>query len=307
MIKKILTIAIVTFSMSITAENTPEKMMEYAGENIQTIKNVPRNLFDNNLKNMQGMFGQMMGFSGQKKQPDFNRERRIVNEIEDSIMEGDVEPLVLRNGNRIFSIYTESETDKAKGGVIIMHNRGYHANWETVVKPLRIDLSKKGWNTLSIQMPVLNKSAKYYDYVPIFAYAHPRIQAAISFLKSQGIKKIILIGHGCGVHMSMDYIAKYSDKEIDGFVGIGMGATDYKQKMKHPLPLSEMSVPILDIYGENDFSGVKRLAKQRSQSFARFSHSKTKQMIVKGAGHYYKKPKAEKELLIKISTWLDKL
>jgi alpha-beta hydrolase superfamily lysophospholipase len=274
-------------------------------ENVQEMKNVPRNLFDNN---MQGMVSQMMGFSGQKQSsPDFDREHRLVTDIQDSIMDGEVEKLTLDNGDQFFSIYTEAETRKVKGAVIIMHNRGYHANWETVVKPLRIDLSQKGWNTLSIQMPVLSKKAKYYDYVPIFPYAQQRIKAAIKFLKYQGIKNIILVGHGCGVHMAMDYIDKYSDKEINGFVGIGMGATDYKQKMKKPFPLLKMNVPILDIYGEDDFSGVKRLAKLRTIDFERFSHKKTKQMIVKDAGHYYKKPAAEKELLAKISTWLDGL
>ena len=79
------------------------------------------------------------------------------------------------------------------------------------------------------------------------------------------------------------------------------------QKMKKTFPLLEMKVPILDIYGENDFSGVQKLAIQRLQDFERFSHPKTKQMIVKGARHYYKKPTAEKGLLTKIGAWLDTL
>jgi hypothetical protein len=310
MIKTILTILLTLsiFSIAEGTQNIAEEIMNRSGKNLQEMKNVPRNLFDNNLKNMQNMVGQVMGFSGQQQsKPDFAREHRLVTDIEDSIMDGEVEKLTLDNGAKFFSIYTETEKEKVKGGVIVIHNRGYHANWENVIKPLRIDLAKKGWNTLSIQMPVLNKDAKYYDYVPIFSYAHGRIKAAIAYLKSQGIQKIVIVAHGCGVHMSMNYIDKYSDKEIAGFVGIGMGATDYKQKMRKPFPLLKMNVPILDIYGDHDFKGVIRLAKKRKIDFERFSHKKTKQMVVKDAGHYYKKPSAEKELLLKISTWLDGL
>ncbi|SFV62631.1 hypothetical protein MNB_SUP05-5-63 [hydrothermal vent metagenome] len=251
------------------------------------------------------MMNEMQNMVLGNQHPDYERESRIVSQIEDSVLEGEVEKLSLPNGDKFFSIYQESETDKVKGGVIILHNRGYHANWEYVVRPLRVDLAKKGWNTLSIQMPVLNKEAKYYDYLKIMPYARPRIAVAINFLRQQGLEKIIVIGHGCGVHMLMDYIEKYSDSEIDGFVGIGMGATDTGQKMPRPYPLAQMSVPVLDIYGEKDFAGVKRLAIIRKEALDRFGHIKSKQMVVKKADHYYKKPQAEKLLLNKISTWID--
>jgi hypothetical protein len=58
------------------------------------------------------------------------------------------------------------------------------------IKPLRTGLTEKGWHTLSVQMPVLGKEAKYYDYVPIFPYSHERIDAAINFYKAKGIDNI---------------------------------------------------------------------------------------------------------------------
>ena len=43
--------------------------------------------------------------------------------------------------------------------MIVIHGIGIHPNWETIVKPLRVQLAAKGWNTLSLQMPVLANDA----------------------------------------------------------------------------------------------------------------------------------------------------
>ena len=238
---------------------------------------------------------------------DLTREQRIVRQIEDAILDGDVEYLTLENGQEVFSIYMESEKDKPKGGVIVLHNRGQHPNWADTIKPLRTGLTENGWHTLSVQMPVLDKDAKYYDYVPIFPYSHKRIDAAINFYKEKGINNIVLIAHGCGVHMSMSFVDKYGDGKIDGFVGIGMGATDYKQKLVNGFPLDKMSVPILDIYADQDFSGVVRLAKYRNNLLKISNNPKSKQVIVSDADHYYKNSGSVERLIVNISTWLDTL
>ncbi len=248
-----------------------------------------------NPNKLRAEFNQFVGV-----EPDFARERRVISEIEDAVLDGDVEYLSLANGKEVFSIYMESEADKPKGGVIVLHNRGQHANWNDVTKPLRIGLNTKGWHTLSVQMPVLNKQAKYYDYVPIFPYAHERIDAAIRFYKEQGVNNIVLITHGCGAHMAMSYLDKFGDSQISGFVGVGMGATDYQQKLIKPYPLEKIKVPMLDIFAQNDFAGVLRLAKIRKSRL----NKKSTQMVVKNAGHYYQKEGTAQQLVNQIDTWL---
>ncbi|SMN10586.1 hypothetical protein SPBRAN_679 [uncultured Candidatus Thioglobus sp.] len=240
-------------------------------------------------------------------EPDFAREARMVDQIADAVLDGDVEYLATKSGKEVFSIYMESEADKPKGGVIILHNRGQHANWADTIKPLRIGLTEKGWNTLSVQMPVLDKNAKYYDYVPIFPYAHERIEAAIDFYKKQGIDNIILITHGCGAHMAMSYIDKYGDSNINAFVGIGMGATDYKQKLVNSFPLYKMLVPVLDIYAQKDFSGVIRLAEYRADLLKVANNPKSKQETVDDADHYYKNNNSVERLTNQVGSWLDSL
>ena len=239
--------------------------------------------------------------------PDFERETRMINEIEDSVMDGDVEYLPLKDDKEVFSIYMEPDADTPKGGVIILHSRGYHANWSNAIKPLRIGLAEKGWYTLSVQMPVLDKNAKYYDYVPIFPYAHERIDAALSFYKQRGIDNVVLIGHGCGAHMSMSYIDKYGDENISAYIGIGMGATDYKQKIVKEFPLDEMLTPVLDVFAENDYPGVIRLSESRQNLMDVAANAKSAQMVIKGADHYYKENGTAQVLTNTIDTWLSGL
>lgn len=239
--------------------------------------------------------------------PDFEREDRMIGEIEEAVMDGDVEYLPLADGKEVFSIYMEAEADEAKGGVIVLHSRGYHANWDSVVRPVRVGLATKGWHSLSVQMPVLDKQATYYDYVPIFPYAHERIEAAIDFYKRQGIDNIILIAHGCGAHMAMSYFDKFGDDKVSAYVGVGMGATDYRQKVVKRMPLDTMLKPVLDVYGEKDFPGVKRSAKDRRWLMDIANNKQSAQKVITKADHYYKDSGTADELVGVIDAWLRKL
>ena len=239
--------------------------------------------------------------------PDFDREDRMISEIGDAVMDGDVEFLSLKGDKEVFSIYMENESETAKGGVIILHSRGYHANWDSVIRPVRIGLPQKGWHTLSMQMPVLDKNAKYYDYVPIFPYSHERIEAAIDFYKGRGIDNIILIAHGCGAHMAMSYFDKYGDDKISAYVGIGMGATDYKQKVVKRMPLDVMLKPVLDVYGEKDFPGVRRSATERKWLMSVANNPKSAQKIISKADHYYKEDGSAELLVKEIDRWMSGL
>ncbi len=239
--------------------------------------------------------------------PDFERENRMISEIEDAVMDGDVEYLPISNDKEAFSIYMEPDVDTPKGGVIILHSRGFHANWADVIKPIRVGLAEKGWHTLSVQMPVLDKKATYYDYVPIFPYAHERIDAAIEFYRQRGVDNIMMISHGCGAHMSMSYFDKYGDGKINAYVGVGMGATDYKQKVVKRMPLDTMLKPVLDVFGEKDFPGVIRSSESRKSLMDISGNSQNAQKIIKGADHYYKENGTDQALTDAINTWLSEL
>jgi pimeloyl-ACP methyl ester carboxylesterase len=238
---------------------------------------------------------------------DDEREQRMANEIVDTILDG--EAIFLEANNHEFlTIY--AETDDARGTAVILHGRGFHPDWQDVVKPLRVGLLESGWNTLSVQMPVLEKQAKYYDYVPLFPAALARIEAAIAFARTQlnnnkESDKVVLIAHSCGVHMAMAWSDVESFESIDAFVGIGMGATDYKQPMKKPFPLAKIKVPVLDVYAANDYPAVLKMAPERWRNIKAAGNEKSRQVIVPDAAHYY--VDRGDALTSVISDWLDTL
>ncbi len=228
---------------------------------------------------------------------DLAREKRMADEIVDTILDGDAVYLKA-NEHEFLSVYTEADEahEAARGIVIILHGRGFHPDWQDVVSPLRVGLAESGWNTLSVQMPVLEKEAKYYDYVPLFPKASSRIDAAIAYAREQvkydkgssgGGNKIVLIGHSCGAHMAMAWADADSFESIDAYVGIGMGATDYQQPMKRSFPLSRIKVPVLDVYAQNDFPAVLRTAATRLSLIKAAGNQKSAQIVVNNAEHYF--------------------
>ncbi|MCW8910921.1 MAG: alpha/beta hydrolase family protein [Gammaproteobacteria bacterium] len=235
---------------------------------------------------------------------DLEREKRLADEIADFIIDG--EAIYLDSGNhRFLNIYMQSESTQPKGGAIILHGRGFHPNWKDVALPLRTGLPEHGWHTLSVQMPVLHKQAKYYDYLPILPEAFPRIEAAINFLKKQGLKNIVLIAHSCSVHMSMAWLEQPGEKNINAYIGVAMGATDYKQPMKKDFPFMQLTIPVLDIYGSKDFPAVTNNAATRLEMIKMAGNSKSDQRMLIDADHYF----TEKGdiLLSEIAQWLDTL
>lgn len=221
---------------------------------------------------------------------DIAREKRIADEIVDSILDGDAVYLNA-NDHEFLSIYTEAE-ETVRGTAIILHGRGFHPDWSDTVNPLRVGLVESGWNTLSLQMPVLAKDAKYYDYVPLFPEGISRIEAAIAYAREQlqdnsDNAKVVLIAHSCGAHMAMAWADVDSFESIDAYVGIGMGATDYKQPMKHVFPLTKIKVPVLDVYAENDYPAVIKMSADRMQMIKQVGNAKSRQVMIDDADHYY--------------------
>ena len=228
------------------------------------------------------------------------REARLVEEIQANLFDGDV--ISLGSGDEQFAAVEMLSEDSPRGGIILMHGRGFHADWPENIGPLRVGLSEAGWQTLSLQLPVLEKTAKYFDYLPVLPEAGPRLDAAIAYLSEQGLSPIILLAHSCGAHMAMLWLESSKGKGIDGFVGIGVGATDYKQPMQHPFPFASLDIPVLDIYGENDFPAVHRLAPRRLALMTQGGNAKSEQIMLPGADHYF--VDHPDEMTSAISNWL---
>ena len=232
---------------------------------------------------------------------DLEREARLASEAEAGLFDGEI--VYLNDGKRDFlSIITESMTDEIKGAVLVLHGRGNHPDWYHVAGPVRVGLAEQGWTTLSLQMPVLRNGAKYYDYVPMIPESFPRIDAGIRYLREQGFDWVAVVAHSCSVHMTIAWIREFGDETFNAYVGIGMGATDFRQYMAKPFPFDQMQVPILDVYGSEDFNSVTSAAPDRLELIEAGGNDRSNQAVIAGTDHYFENH--EDELIAAISEWL---
>ncbi|MCW8963939.1 MAG: alpha/beta hydrolase family protein [Gammaproteobacteria bacterium] len=232
-----------------------------------------------------------IGFVQDAPASDLNKEKRWREQIIDAILDG--EPVDLNNGRHDFlAIYTEGDGSR-ETGLIIMHGIGIHPDYPSVVNPLRVGLTEKGWSTLSLQLPVLPNEATGEDYGPLIPQAASRIQAGIEHLKQAGLKRVVIVAHSLGTIMAGHALAN-NTVEISGFVAIGMGAGGARY-------LKSIQVPILDLYGSNDQPGVIGSAQLRQSAAA--SNRDYTQIAAKDADHFFNDQ--EDELIRLIANWLD--
>jgi predicted alpha/beta-hydrolase family hydrolase len=233
---------------------------------------------------------------------DPEREARLVEEMKANLFDGEL--IYLSDGERDFAAVL-IEVEDAKGSVVLLHGRDFHADWPDVVGPVRVALAEAGWATLSAQMPVLRERKKYYDYVPLFPESYKRIAAAVEYMRKSVDGPLVLLAHSCGAHMAMNWIHEVGDSRIDAYVGVGMGATDHGQDLIRPFPIKEMVVPVLDILGTEEYPRVLQLAEERKKILSESGNPQSAQVFVEGADHFFKD--RNRELAAAVIEWLDGL
>ena len=234
--------------------------------------------------------------------PDYEREQRIAEQIEPDIFDG--EAIWLSANQREF-LAIHIPVEDTPGAVILMHGRDVNPEEQELIGPMRVGLAEQGWTTLALQMPVLEKGKTYYDYVPILKFGHERIQAAINFLKDQGETKVYLAAHSCGAHMTNHWLNAHGDSQIDGYIAMGLGATDAGQDLQAPFPIGNMSVPVLDLYGSEEFPRPLAMLPERKQLLEKNGHPDSAQIALQGSDHYFR-DYGDKATKI-VAEWLSKL
>lgn len=232
---------------------------------------------------------------------DLAKEKRWADQIVDALIDGDA--VYLSDGNNEFlGIYTEADADTIRGGAIVMHGSGVHPDWPTVVQPLRVGLTEEGWHTLSIQMPILDNDASYGAYADVFPESPARINAAIDYLKEQGVERIVLIAHSLGTGMTAYSLANASH-DVAGFVAVGMGEGGRHPNLNNLAHLKKMQLPVLDLYGEEDLEGIVNSANSRREAAGHIKNY-TQQMSP-GADHFFEGE--EEALLEAVGSWINQL
>ena len=227
-------------------------------------------------------------------QPDYAREKRWADEITPAILVGNPIYLALKSGHKFLAIHTpQSPQAKARAGVIVVHGMGVHPDWN-LINALRSQLAEQGYATLSVQMPVLAADAKAEAYPLLFPEAAERLQAAISFLRDQGHRKIAIVSHSMGARMANHFLAGGGAGEIDAWAAVGISSGVYLQP-------ETFKAPVLDIYGAKDFPVVLQNAAKRTDAVKRIRGSG--QISVAGADHYFSG--MESELVRHVKRFLD--
>ncbi|MBT8130484.1 MAG: DUF3530 family protein [Gammaproteobacteria bacterium] len=243
----------------------------------------------------------LLVFSVNAQSSDLAKEKRWADQVVDAILDG--EAVWLNDGsNEFLGIYTEAEEDQGRA-VIVMHGTGIHPDWQQVVQPLRVGLIEHNWNTLSIQMPILPNEAEYAEYAPLYDEVAPRINAAIDFLRKNGSKEIVLIGHSQGAAMAAYYLS-ITKRSLNGFVAIGMATLADDVRMDSINSLKKITVPVLDIYGEDDLEEILISVDDRAGAAKQAGNKNYTQVKVAGSNHFF--DGKEDELVEAVAAWLDK-
>ena len=227
---------------------------------------------------------------------DLEKEQRWREQVEDSIMDGEAVDLVVE-GRKIFAIYMEAE-DGSDKGMIVVHGTGIHPNWQQVVQPIRVEMAAHGWNTLSIQMPILHNEAQYDEYVALYPEVPPRLRAAEAFLKDRGIQTLLIAAHSQGATMSSYYLSRHPS-DVKGLIAIGMGATQKDSHINSAQSLKKITIPVLDLYGDDDLPGVLDTVDARTESSAH--NAQYSQQMIKDANHFF--DGMDDELVSAVAGW----
>ena len=98
-----------------------------------------------------------------------------------------------------FGLWLVAERPQARGNLLLLHGDGQHPHWPQGMAPLREQLSRHGWNTLSIQLPadLMRANAQTQNRV------EQRLQAAWGHLDTPDL----LILQGAAIYQAMDWMA----------------------------------------------------------------------------------------------------
>lgn len=182
---------------------------------------------------------------------------------------------------KFIALYRDDTTGTLQGGVILLHDMGTHPDWPDVIAPLRQSLPQHGWATLSIQLPVFDKDGQVSNYAGTLASVSARIRAAIKHFRDLGNSNIVLLGHGLGAAMGAAFLTSNENNGVAAFVGISMPTyQDGEEWMDLLKSIEKFNLPMLDVYGSNDFTSVTQNADKRAQAARRggLRATRTKQL-----------------------------
>ena len=223
---------------------------------------------------------------------DYEREKRWADEIIPAIVVGDAVSIRAASGRDFLAIYTPGKAGKQ--AIVLVHSLGVHPDFG-VVGILRASLADMGYTTLSIQLPVQGREATAADYYPkVFPDAADRMAKAATWLRERGHTDVVLLSHALGAWMANEYLDRaYASTPYTAWVVLGHTG-GYSWGMRG------YAMPILDVYGEQDYGPTLSSAARRR--FALKQSNGSRQVMIAAADQNY--TGRERELAAAIDAFL---
>ena len=248
------------------------------------------------------MFNGQLAAEGIKE---LNREQQIAEKL---TLTADADEIISLkvSGGRFIGLYKRARSSEARGVVILVHGMGAHPDWPDVISPLRTRLTEFGWSTLSIQMPILSPEEPVAEYGKTLRLANSRIQAAVDYLHDWEIEPIILLGYSFGASQAANFLASNKPEDIKAFVSVSMLAQKFiKPELDVFKFIAGITIPIFDIYAEEDLDDVRRGIDDRRLAASKNGNTGFQQIEVQKAGHHYLG--LEDVLVEQIQVWLQNI
>jgi len=221
---------------------------------------------------------------------DHEREARLAKETLDGLVAGEPVWLEQKSGHRFLGLYLRATAER--GAVVVVHGRGWSPDYD-LYGELRTLLADAGYSTLSIQMPVLDGTAKIGDYLPTFTDSDERLALAVAWLHTHGARRVALVSHSLGATMANHYLIYTPSPDVDAWVMISIinGLED----------MFRIRVPVLDVFASDDWSVTRFGGDERWAQIRRIAGSK--QVVVPGTAHFFEGHR--EELVRDIVAFLD--
>lgn len=203
------------------------------------------------------------------------RERALAAHLSAQLEQGRAISLAAE-GIEFLGLYNPATTSKQVGNLIMLHDAGAHPDWPGVIAHLRHGLNHHGWNTLSIQLPLLPLlplDARLQDYSQVMPQALTRLAAALAHLKTPSDRRVVLLGQGFGAALAVEYSKQNPHADIDGLILIGLQPVTSETSSDDQIALSKtleaVAVPILEFHTQRDQASVRTGVQLRRGLIAR--------------------------------------
>jgi hypothetical protein len=197
--------------------------------------------------------------------PDIAREKRHADEIVPALVVGDAVWLTTAAGRRFLGLMTD--VAQPKGAVILVHGPGWHPD-HGITGELRMALADRGYVTLSLQMPVLAASEEDgTKYRELFPEADERIAAGVRMLSDKGFARVAVVSHAMGSGMTYHWLQRSPRAPLFAWVALSFyGSMDDD--------VATFGFPVLDMYGAEDYRGIRWPAWSRKRVLDRVAGAK---------------------------------